>query len=136
MKLPHSVGFIGGRPSSSYYFVGNQDKTLLYLDPHYSQSYVPMEETSREKFDLSTYFCPQLQNMRINDIDESLALGFFCRDFTDFLMWVSLVNGLTDEFACEKLLWFEETREDNPVDGEHAYDDWTMDDWSEEIVGL
>ncbi|KAJ6478018.1 hypothetical protein DFH09DRAFT_1379269 [Mycena vulgaris] len=32
-----SVGIAGGRPSSSYYFVGVQGNGLFYLDPHHSR---------------------------------------------------------------------------------------------------
>ncbi|CBQ72338.1 related to ATG4-essential for autophagy [Sporisorium reilianum SRZ2] len=33
-SFPHSVGIAGGRPSSSYYFMGHQGNSLFYLDPH------------------------------------------------------------------------------------------------------
>ncbi|KAJ7616137.1 hypothetical protein FB45DRAFT_935358 [Roridomyces roridus] len=40
--FPQSVGIAGGRPSSSYYFVGVQDDGLFYLDPHHSRPAVPL----------------------------------------------------------------------------------------------
>ncbi|KAF7325374.1 hypothetical protein MSAN_02514700 [Mycena sanguinolenta] len=40
--FPQSVGIAGGRPSSSYYFVGVQGDGLFYLDPHHSRPAVPL----------------------------------------------------------------------------------------------
>ncbi|KDQ51386.1 hypothetical protein JAAARDRAFT_199213 [Jaapia argillacea MUCL 33604] len=39
---PQSVGIAGGRPSSSYYFVGSQADNLFYLDPHHARPAVPL----------------------------------------------------------------------------------------------
>lgn len=33
--FPQAVGIAGGRPSSSYYFVGCQENSLFYIDPHF-----------------------------------------------------------------------------------------------------
>ncbi|KAF9465112.1 hypothetical protein BDZ94DRAFT_1254537 [Collybia nuda] len=35
--FPQSVGIAGGRPGSSYYFVGSQADNLFYLDPHHTR---------------------------------------------------------------------------------------------------
>ena len=40
--FPQSVGIAGGRPSSSYYFVGSQGDSLFYLDPHHTRPAVPL----------------------------------------------------------------------------------------------
>ncbi|KAK7049890.1 Cysteine protease atg4 [Paramarasmius palmivorus] len=40
--FPQSVGIAGGRPSSSYYFVGSQADNLFYLDPHHARPTVPL----------------------------------------------------------------------------------------------
>ncbi|KAG5331597.1 hypothetical protein C0989_007854, partial [Termitomyces sp. Mn162] len=37
-----SVGIAGGRPSSSYYFVGSQADNLFYLDPHHARPAVAL----------------------------------------------------------------------------------------------
>ncbi|KAF8761553.1 Peptidase family C54 [Rhizoctonia solani] len=41
-QFPQSVGISGGRPSSSYYFVGSQADSLFYLDPHHTRPYIPL----------------------------------------------------------------------------------------------
>ena len=40
--FPQSIGIAGGRPSSSYYFVGSQADNLFYLDPHHARIAVPL----------------------------------------------------------------------------------------------
>ncbi|EGO22797.1 cysteine protease required for autophagy [Serpula lacrymans var. lacrymans S7.9] len=40
--FPQSVGIAGGRPSSSYYFMGSQADNLFYLDPHHARPAVPL----------------------------------------------------------------------------------------------
>ncbi|KAG8896174.1 Cysteine protease atg4 [Tulasnella sp. 403] len=39
---PQCVGISGGRPSSSYYFVGEQAGSLFYLDPHHTRPAVSL----------------------------------------------------------------------------------------------
>ncbi|XP_020848752.1 cysteine protease ATG4C isoform X3 [Phascolarctos cinereus] len=65
LSLEYCVGIIGGKPKQSYYFAGFQDDSLIYMDPHYCQSFVdvsikdfPLEvlkASSREKYPLFTF---------------------------------------------------------------------------------
>lgn len=41
-RFPQSVGIAGGRPISSYYFVGAQADSLFYIDPHFPRPAVPL----------------------------------------------------------------------------------------------
>ena len=34
LQWPQSVGIVGGRPSSSLYFIGHQGQSVLFMDPH------------------------------------------------------------------------------------------------------
>lgn len=45
---PQAVGIAGGRPSSSYYFVGSQAENLFYLDPHHARPAVPLRPPPEE----------------------------------------------------------------------------------------
>lgn len=105
LKFPQSLGFVGGRPRSSYYFLGyqvaycririlsplsqnQQADRLLYLDPHTIQklcSPMKLQQFSR------SFHCKRIQTLSINDIDPSLALGFYCRDRDEFLdLWSNI----------------------------------------------
>lgn len=37
------MGIAGGRPSSSYYFVGSQANSLFYIDPHHPRVALPVQ---------------------------------------------------------------------------------------------
>ncbi|KAF7310342.1 hypothetical protein MIND_00408300 [Mycena indigotica] len=52
--FPQSVGIAGGRPSSSYYFVGVQGDGLFYLDPHHTRPTVPLRAYVDDEFTSST----------------------------------------------------------------------------------
>ncbi|MGH0155769.1 UNVERIFIED_CONTAM: hypothetical protein FKN15_030074 [Acipenser sinensis] len=65
LSLEYCIGIIGGKPKQAYYFVGFQDDSLIYMDPHYCQSFVdvsinglPLEvlkPSSKEKYPAFTF---------------------------------------------------------------------------------
>jgi len=77
LTFPQSVGIVGGRPSSSLYFLGFQGQHLLYLDPHHVQPAAPLPEAS------SSYFTDSVQLLPISSMDPSIAMGFYCQHAGD-----------------------------------------------------
>eukprot|EP01119_Soliformovum_irregulare_P005679 TRINITY_DN17415_c0_g1_i1.p1 TRINITY_DN17415_c0_g1~~TRINITY_DN17415_c0_g1_i1.p1 ORF type:complete len:423 (-),score=60.11 TRINITY_DN17415_c0_g1_i1:53-1321(-) len=78
LQMPQSVGFIGGRPRQSLYFVGYQGDDVIYLDPHVLRS------AQTEDSHLDTYHCWSPQKMPLLNVDPSLALGFYCANRDEF----------------------------------------------------
>ncbi|KAF9357869.1 Cysteine protease atg4 [Mortierella sp. AD094] len=84
-EFPQSLGIAGGRPSSSYYFVGYQGDDLFYLDPHHSRCVVETKELSTYTVeDFASYHCEVIRKIDINAIDPSMLLAFYCRDRLEY----------------------------------------------------
>lgn len=78
------MGIVGGRPSSSLYFLGYQADNLLYLDPHDPQATGALPTVA------PTYFCHTPRAMPIASIDPSLAIGFYCGSLGELAAWCAL----------------------------------------------
>ncbi|KAJ7224495.1 hypothetical protein GGX14DRAFT_351458 [Mycena pura] len=115
--FPQSVGIAGGRPSSSYYFVGAQGDGLFYLDPHHSRPALPlypppptmmsekdMDEAAEQYYatvytaaDLQTFHCEKVRKMTISGLDPSMLVGFLCRDAEE---WADFRTRVTEVRVC------------------------------------
>jgi len=93
MQLPQSLGFVGGKPNFAYYFMATQGENLFYLDPHTTQPTIIVNEG--ENTNLDSYSCSIPKMMSMSGIDESLALGFFCRDNSEWQQLQQSVAALT-----------------------------------------
>jgi len=81
LRLPQTLGCIGGKPNHAYYFIGYlETDELLYLDPHDTQAYV---DTTANTDDTS-YHCDRANRMKFSTLDPSLALAFACKTEAEF----------------------------------------------------
>jgi len=109
MRIRQSIGFVGGKPNASYYFVGYQEHTLYYLDPHLTQPSIFITPDSPD-CDLQTFFYGYSPcHMPFSHLDESLAFGFYCKDEEDFIDFVRQIQYLETLAGFQSLFTLEET---------------------------
>jgi hypothetical protein len=98
LRMPQSVGALGGRPGSSLYLVGYQGTAVLHLDPH------QVQEAAVGDADWGSFTCDALRTVGMEGLDPSLALGFYCGSLG---MWCALsltqcFIGCGDDVALRK----------------------------------
>ncbi|XP_062853180.1 cysteine protease ATG4C [Trichomycterus rosablanca] len=81
LSLEYCIGIIGGKPKQAYYFVGFQDDSLIYMDPHYCQTFV---DVSTSNFPLQSYHCPSPKKMPFSKMDPSCTIGFYSKSVQDY----------------------------------------------------
>ena len=104
LTFPQSLGIVGGRAGSSHYFIGCQENTIMYLDPHTVQSSVYDIEVEVSDEEALTYFCTDVQVMEVGSMSPSLAVAFYCKDRDDFDDLVCKLKELEQKSGCAPLL--------------------------------
>ncbi|CAI5756144.1 unnamed protein product [Candida verbasci] len=83
LSTKHSVGISGGKPSSSFYFIGYEEQEegnveLLYFDPHFPQVY-------ENPINVNTYRTKNYNKLKIEDLDPSMMIGILLNNVNDYL---------------------------------------------------
>lgn len=82
LRLPQSVGILGGRPSHAVWIVGSVEHgDLICLDPH--TTYSASEDELTPEDDL-THHCNNPILLALSQLDPSLVLGFVCTSEAEF----------------------------------------------------
>ncbi|XP_067893433.1 cysteine protease ATG4C isoform X2 [Heterodontus francisci] len=99
LSLEFCVGIIGGKPKQSFYFVGFQDDSLIYMDPHYCQSFV---DVSTKDFPLESYHCPSPKKMSFSKMDPSCTIGFYSHNEYDFEKIIDEVSKVLNSLSSKE----------------------------------
>lgn len=98
LKLEHSLGVIGGRPSAAYWLIGCEESgehvTLLALDPHVTRACTgaPINRTQHAGFVASG-----VARLKLTELDACLAVAFLCptaRDVDKLAQSLALVRAI------------------------------------------
>jgi cysteine protease ATG4 len=125
LELPQSVGFIGGKPRYSLYFVGYQNKDLIYLDPHNIQSTIEKSSYFPNMNELLSYHSLKKNTININNIDPSLALGFYISDADDFRSFNKNIEKIFND--CTPIFEIFSNKNDKKSYNEKYYDNFNLD---------
>ncbi|EPS37461.1 hypothetical protein H072_8846 [Dactylellina haptotyla CBS 200.50] len=89
LMMPQSVGIAGGRPSASHYFIGVQNQSLFYLDPHNTRPLLPYHEDPAAYTTEEVELCHtrKLRRLHLREMDPSMLLAFLIRDEKDWQAW-------------------------------------------------
>lgn len=112
LNMPESVGIIGGRPRSALYFVGSQDDSLVFLDPHIVQPACTSDDDLASS--LNSFMCESARLLPLKKMQSSMSVGFYFdndQSFTNFqrcmeymktsLKSIVTVVNSTPSYLCE-----------------------------------
>ena len=100
----------GGKPRSSYWFIGVQDGRVLYLDPHTVQAAVGESSALLSSAGCASFHTEQLYSMIAQQLDPSMALGFYIRSHTDWALFKQHAQALEDKHNAYALVRVKATR--------------------------
>ena len=74
----YSCGIAGGKPSSSFYFLGYEDTDLIYFDPHLPQ----VVETP---INMDSYHTTNYNRLNISLLDPSMMIGILVTNIDEYI---------------------------------------------------
>lgn len=135
LTYPQSIGIAGGRPSSSHYFIGVQNDTFFYLDPHETRPALPYHSSSADYTpeEIATCHTRRLRGLDIKEMDPSMLMSFLIRDeldWEDFKRRINDVRGkkIVNIYAKEPPVPGQSTERKEAVDEVETFDDEDEDD--------
>ena len=127
LEMEQSVGFIGGKPRYSLYFVGYNEDNLIYLDPHNVNNFVDNTDTFPSIKDLDSYHSDNFKMININNIDPSLTLGFCIKNAVDLEIFFENTRKILEKLTPIFDLVFEKNNFESTRTSKNNFDnDWEI----------
>jgi cysteine protease ATG4 len=82
-NFKNNIGFIGGKTSKAYYFIGNCENNLIFLDPHNVQNSISINDIFVGNGS-SSYKPNDVFYMNINELSPSFTFGFAIKNLYEF----------------------------------------------------
>ena len=82
-NIETNIGFIGGKNTRAFYFIGKCGKNIIFLDPHYVQDTIPLNKFGTSSVQ-ETYIPNDIFYMQINELSPSFTIGFAVKDMKSF----------------------------------------------------
>jgi len=115
LKHHGSIGMLGGTPRHALYFVGSvktqegkETNKLIAMDPH------TVQDTDFEQ--LTTYKCNDPKLIHMNEIDPSIAIGFYFRNPDDFKSLKTMIDCNNSDLITIKKTRNSEMTTDNIIE--------------------
>lgn len=77
LKLPSSLGVVGGVPRKGMYIIGSVEDKLYYLDPHFVQKHVTLSNYGKMA---ESFVFPDVRTLSRGDLDPSMAFAFYIKN--------------------------------------------------------
>ena len=93
--LKNNIGFVSGKKKKAYYFIGLNDKKLIFADPHFNQNL----ETN--EFDFPSYSINELYLVSIKEMSSELTVGVTIsskEDLEQFFNDIIQINNINPDF--------------------------------------
>ena len=82
-NMEANIGFIGGKNTRAFYFIGKCGKNIIFLDPHFVQDTIPLNKFGTSSVQ-DTYIPNDIFYMQINELSPSFTIGFAVKDMKSF----------------------------------------------------
>ncbi len=78
-----NIGFIGGKNSRAFYFIGKCENNVIFLDPHYVQSTLPIIQLGTISVK-DSYIPNDIYYMPVDELSPSFTIGFAVKNIQNF----------------------------------------------------
>ena len=89
--IESNIGFIGGKNTRAFYFIGKCGNNVIFLDPHYVQDTIPLNKFGTDSVQ-ETYIPNDIYYMKINELSPSFTVGFAIKDMASFKKLMNNIN--------------------------------------------
>ena len=95
-----NIGFIGGNNTKAFYFIGKCDKNIIYLDPHYVQETISLNNLGTISA-YESYIPKDIYYMPINELSPSFTIGFAVNNMKNFKLLMKKLTS-SDYFISQE----------------------------------